>query len=68
MLILSRKIGEQIVLPGENVVVTVVSVRGSQVRIGITAPKAVHVLRAELHGPHDPAKTTQIGALGERPC
>ena len=48
MLILSRKIGEQIVMPDQDVVVTVIAVRGNRVRIGITAPNSVHVLRAEL--------------------
>ena len=53
MLILSRKIGEQILMPDQEMVVTVVAVRGNRVRIGITAPKSVHVIRAELQNAGD---------------
>lgn len=48
MLVLSRKLGEKIVI-GDNIVVTVVKVDGNQVRLGIEAPETVVVLRAELH-------------------
>ena len=47
MLVLSRKSTERIQI-GDNVVVTVLEIRGSKVRIGIDAPKEVHVLRSEL--------------------
>ena len=47
MLVLSRKKDEKIVI-GENIVITVVEVRGSIVRIGIEAPKEIKVLRGEL--------------------
>jgi carbon storage regulator len=56
MLVLGRKLGERIVV-GEDVVVTILGVRGHQVRVGIDAPRAVSVLRGELHAP--PA---QVGA------
>jgi len=49
MLVLSRKSQEQIQI-GDNVVVTVLQIRGNQVRIGIDAPKEIHVLRSELNG------------------
>ena len=61
MLILSRKIGEQIVMPDQDVILTVVAVRGNRVRIGITAPKSVHVLRAELQDTAD----TSAGCFAE---
>ena len=48
MLVLSRKIGERIVLPGCGVTVTVLESRGNQVRLGITAPAGVAVHREEL--------------------
>lgn len=48
MLILSRKIGEQIVIDG-HIVVTVSAIKGNQVRIGITAPRGIRVDRAEIH-------------------
>ena len=47
MLILNRKSTERIHI-GDKVIVTVLEIRGSKVRIGIAAPKEVHVLRAEL--------------------
>jgi len=47
MLVLSRKIGDQIRI-GEDVVVEVLEIRGGRVRLGITAPRALPVIRAEL--------------------
>lgn len=47
MLVLSRRIGESLVI-GDDVVVTVLEVRGDVVRIGIDAPRSVAVNRAEL--------------------
>jgi carbon storage regulator len=48
MLVLSRKEGERIVLPGCDVTVTVVAVVGNKVRLGITAPPNVAVHREEV--------------------
>ncbi|HEV2969927.1 MAG TPA: carbon storage regulator [Pirellulales bacterium] len=48
MLVLSRKVGEQIVMPDQEVVVTVVAIQGNRVRIGITAPSGVSVFREEI--------------------
>jgi carbon storage regulator len=48
MLVLSRKIGERIVLPDAGIVLTVLEVRGGQIRLGISAPPEVAVLREEL--------------------
>jgi carbon storage regulator len=47
MLVLSRKIGEKI-LVGENIEVVVVDVRGDKVRLGIQAPKDIPVHREEI--------------------
>lgn len=47
MLVLSRRVGESIVI-GEDVRVTVLEVRGDVVRVGIKAPRAVTVHREEL--------------------
>jgi len=47
MLILARKVGQKIVI-GDEVELTVVEVRGDQVRLGITAPKSIAVHRKEL--------------------
>jgi carbon storage regulator len=48
MLVLSRKFGESICLPEQNVLVTILEIRGNQVRVGITAPESVPVYREEL--------------------
>lgn len=48
MLILTRRIGEKVII-GENVKVTVLSVKGNQVRIGIDAPRDVSVNREEVY-------------------
>lgn len=47
MLVLSRKRDEKIVI-GENIVVTVVEIRGDKVRLGIEAPSEVPVHRHEV--------------------
>jgi carbon storage regulator len=47
MLVLSRKIGEEIVI-NDNIRVTIVSVKNNQVRIGINAPPEVRVDREEI--------------------
>ena len=48
MLILTRQIG-QVVKIGEGVKVTVLAVKGNQVRVGIDAPKSVAVHREEIY-------------------
>ena len=48
MLILTRKVGEKIII-GENVTVTVLAVKGSQIRIGIDAPREIQVHREEIY-------------------
>lgn len=47
MLVLSRKHNEKLVI-GDNIVVTVVEIRGGKVKLGIEAPPEVKVLRGEL--------------------
>jgi carbon storage regulator len=54
MLVLSRKLGQSIIING-NVRVTVVSIRGGQIRLGIEAPNSVKVFREELCAPADRA-------------
>ncbi len=48
MLVLTRRPGESIVV-GENIVVTVIEIKGGQVRIGIDAPREVDVYREEIY-------------------
>jgi len=52
MLVLSRKLGEQLII-GDSVVVTVVRVGLDEVRIGIEAPREVDVVRSELVDPSE---------------
>ena len=47
MLVLSRRVGDSVVI-GDDVVVTVLEIRGDVVRIGIDAPREVAVRRQEL--------------------
>ena len=47
MLILTRRVGETVMI-GEDVSVTVLRVKGSQVRLGVNAPKNVSVQREEI--------------------
>jgi carbon storage regulator CsrA len=55
MLVLTRKLQEQIKI-GNDVVITILQIRGQAVRVGIQAPRDVRVLRAELpeHAPASP--------------
>jgi carbon storage regulator len=48
MLVLSRRLHEKIVLPGLNITIEVVAVRGNAIRLGIQAPSQVRVVRREL--------------------
>jgi carbon storage regulator len=48
MLILSRKVNEKIMI-GDDISVSVIEIRGDQVRIGVDAPKKVKVFRQEVY-------------------
>jgi len=48
MLVLSRKLGERIIIPDSAIEITVVAIDGKNVRLGITAPRDVAVHREEI--------------------
>ena len=48
MLVLTRRVGEQIVI-GDAICITIVAIRGDRVRLGITAPRETLIDRREVH-------------------
>ncbi len=61
MLILTRRVGETLMI-GDEVTVTVLGVKGNQVRIGVNAPKEVAVHREEIY---DRIKREQEGEVAQ---
>jgi carbon storage regulator len=63
MLILTRRVGETLMI-GDDVTVTVLGVKGNQVRIGINAPKEISVHREEIY---ERIKREQEGVSSSQP-
>jgi len=63
MLLLTRRLGEKITI-GDNVTVTVVSINGNQIRLGIDAPRHILVNREECATP----EKTNIQIVYRRAC
>jgi carbon storage regulator CsrA len=65
MLVLSRKVGEDILI-GKDVRIRVIAAQRGRVRLGILAPSGVEVLRAELASRAKPGKSVLQGAGAEK--
>ena len=61
MLILTRRVGETLMV-GDDVTVTVLGVKGNQVRIGVNAPKVISVHREEIYMRIQAEKNVQLAA------
>jgi carbon storage regulator len=66
MLVLTRRIGEEIVIDG-SIRVTIVSIQEGRVRLGVTAPEDVRVDRQEIHERRTQSEVANSGARGPRP-
>ncbi|HZP02586.1 MAG TPA: carbon storage regulator [Terriglobia bacterium] len=67
MLVLTRRVGERIVIAGD-IQVTVLAVRGKKVRLGIAAPDSVRVDREEIHESRvGPSPAPRLPAKPSRP-
>ena len=64
MLVLSRRESQSIVI-GKDITITVVSIRGDQVRIGIDAPRSVDVYREEIYEQVRQENLTAIANVNE---
>jgi carbon storage regulator len=62
MLVLSRKVGQKIVL-GDHVTITINRISGHRVSIGIVAPEGMRVIRSELK-PHDKRPSSEDATGG----
>lgn len=60
MLILTRKLGEKINI-GDDITVTLIEIRGSQVKLGIEAPKTIEIHRQEIY---DRIREENLNSLG----
>ena len=68
MLVLSRKLGERIVVPQCGLAVTIIAVKGKAVRLGISAPENLTVYREEILGQSHEGVPAELAACRREPA
>jgi carbon storage regulator len=71
MLVLSRKLGEKVVVPAHDIIIKVLEIRGNKVRLGIAAPSDTEVFRHEVWERLHSFRSDELGdgdVLGDAPA
>jgi carbon storage regulator CsrA len=61
MLVLSRKRGQEVLIPQYGIVITILEASGGKARLGFTAPVEVKIMRRELHDQLTPSSANGHG-------
>lgn len=62
MLVLARKPGQKILIPSVNLTITILEIRGSVIRVGVSAPPHVSIIREELVRPPSACQNDGTGS------